>query len=320
MARKPRRKNKIPSIRKLKKYGIIAINVVILLVGITWYAFQPQARKQEVNRLVSIYAENRKNISLIELASDIWTLYYGKNLVPCDVMPGEQPLFGGIPTTEQNLAVRTLQNDAYWVGYSEERRAPVWCAYRLFSPPKNAKASERPGQFMVDDRTIAKVTSDHYTGSGFDRGHMAPNNAIAICYGEKAQQQTFLMSNIVPQRHDLNAGLWKTLESKELYAYAPRCKEIWIITGPIYPKKIVRTMPSGIPIPDAFYKIIVDQVDNQLRALAFIFEHNADKNKPLDHFLASIDEIEERTGFDFFNELPAEVQDSLEAQKLGSIW
>jgi len=42
------------------------------------------------------------------------------------------------------------------------------------------------------------VTSHDYTGSGYNRGHCAPNYAIAVCYGAQAQLETFLMSNILP--------------------------------------------------------------------------------------------------------------------------
>ena len=48
--------------------------------------------------------------------------------------------------------------------------------------------------------------------SGYDRGHMAPNYAIDTVFGERAHKQTFLMSNIVPQRPELNQGPWKEIE------------------------------------------------------------------------------------------------------------
>ncbi len=56
----------------------------------------------------------------------------------------------------------------------------------------------------MDTLTIAKVTHNDYTHSGYDRGHMAPNYAIATRYGQEAQKETFLMSNIVPQLGNLN--------------------------------------------------------------------------------------------------------------------
>ncbi|MCC5024847.1 MAG: hypothetical protein J6386_19555 [Candidatus Synoicihabitans palmerolidicus] len=38
-------------------------------------------------------------------------------------------------------------------------------------------AGERPERFEVDRRTLARIDSDSYTGSGYDRGHLALNYA-----------------------------------------------------------------------------------------------------------------------------------------------
>ena len=132
--------------------------------------------------------------------------------------------------------------------------------------------------------------------------------------------QTFLMSNVVPQRHAFNAGIWKSLEMKEINTLAPRCQSIWIITGPIYPPVITRVLPSGIPVPEAFYKIILDEIDGRLRAMAFIIDHDQEEEMELSDCLVSIDEIEKRTGLDFFTGFPETVQTALEGNTNTKIW
>ncbi|HOG51970.1 MAG TPA: DNA/RNA non-specific endonuclease, partial [Lentisphaeria bacterium] len=160
----------------------------------------------------------------------------------------------------------------------------------------------------------------HYTGSGFDRGHLAPNFGIGRCYGPDAQQETFLMSNIVPQRHDLNAGVWKKLELREAINYTGRFQEIWVITGPIFNPELIRELPSGIPIPESFYKIVVDERCGRLRAIAFHFQHDAPALSSLDQALCTIDKLEALTGLDFFPELPSAVQEELERRQPASAW
>lgn len=133
----------------------------------------------------------------------------------------ERPcLYGGLPKALSSSAeFKVLKNKGYTVGYSEKHKDPVWAAYRLFrvdNPPK----LPRPGQFAVDERTEAHVGPGAYARSGYDRGHMAPNHAIATRYGQEAQLETFLMSNVCPQRPDLNRRVWQSLEAIEADDYA----------------------------------------------------------------------------------------------------
>jgi len=81
--------------------------------------------------------------------------------------------------------------------------------------------------FRPDDALPAeayKVRPNDYTGSGYDRGHIAPS-ADRTC-NEADNSATFLMSNMMPQVPELNRGVWGDLkeycrelvqEGKELY-------------------------------------------------------------------------------------------------------
>lgn len=316
----PKKKNskktlKTINLRWLWKYAaalLIVVAVVIL------YACQPPVKRQEIKRLGAVCFHDNASVGICDVVLDIWTLCFGRSLIPCDVQPEPLPVFGGVPRSQTPLNI--LQNDAYWVGYSEEKRTPLWAAYRLIDAPPAVTTIERAESFLPDFRTTARITSDFYTNSGYDRGHLASNYSIAKCYGDAAQKQTFLMSNIVPQRHAINAGIWKSLEMKEIDSYAPRCKTIWIIAGPIYPTVAARIMPSGLPVPEAFFKIILDDMEGRLRAMAFIFPHDMEKGGNLNDCLVSIDEIEQRTGLDFFSELPEDVQTALESTASSKIW
>jgi len=210
-----------------------------------------------------------------------------------------------------------LLNDGFIVGYSNARMDPLWVCYRLFRVV-NPSAGERPRKFKVDMRTLAQVSHDDYTNSGYDRGHMAPNYAIATRYGREAQLQTFLMSNVCPQTPGLNRGLWKHLE-KEAREYANDLDEIWVITGPIFDADIER-LPSNVEIPDKFYKILVDEFGGSLRMLAFIMPQDVPSSSTLDDFLVSVDKIEKLTGLDFLWPLDDELEAKLEAYTETVLW
>jgi endonuclease G, mitochondrial len=215
--------------------------------------------------------------------------------------------------------IQLLQNIGYVSGYDEIRKNPAWVCYQIFKD-EIEKGPKRPSRFRVDSRTKSKVSHDDYTHSGYDRGHMAPNYAIALRYGVEAQNQTFLMSNIVPQSPDLNQGPWRELEEAIGLHYANDYGEVWVITGPIYDSS-VEVLKSGVEIPDAFYKIVIDQLsDGQWRALAFIMPQTIDRKANFPNYLESIDEIERVSGFDFMSEFDDGLEARLESQKSVRVW
>jgi len=233
---------------------------------------------------------------------------------------GQKYYYAGQPRTASGFsgAIRILKKNGFAVGYCEERKNPAWVCYKVFMSERR-DTPERPSRFDTDDRTRARVTHDDYTGSGYDRGHMAPNYAIAICYGEEGQHDTFQMSNIIPQTPNLNRRVWKHLEQEVAKDYVEKYGEIWVITGPIYDDAI-EMLDSGVQIPDACYKILIDEDDDELRVLAFIMGQDVSGRESLNSFLVSVDEIEDWTGLDFLSDLPDELEDEIERRAERRIW
>ena len=127
------------------------------------------------------------------------------------------------------------------------------------------------------------------------------------------------MSNICPQRHALNAGVWKQLEHRIATNYAGRFGEVWVLAGPVFgarPEKLRRR----VAVPEAFYMIVVDESGGRVRAEAFLFPQETGADARMDDYLASIDAIEQRTGLDFLAELPDETESALEARRVERAW
>jgi endonuclease G len=224
--------------------------------------------------------------------------------------------YAGFPRSKKRLKI--LKNQGYVVGYSEKLRDPIWVAYRVFDV-KKLESGKRPSRFRVDSRTRSKVSHDDYTGSGFDRGHMAPNYAIATRFGTEGQRETFLMSNIIPQTPKVNQQIWRELEMWVAKRYGRYLEEVWVVTGPIFTPPI-RRLSSGVAIPSAYYKIIVDEKDGGVRALAFLIKADCSPLTRLKTRLVSIDEIEKDTGLDFFPEMSSVEQQALEATPAKRLW
>ncbi len=290
-----------------------------------WYLFQTPERKEEVSRLVGNWIEGRKNVTAFEVAWDLWQFYGSEDFVAGGrgALTGNHSemqalLYGGVLPESQRKAVRVLGNAGYVVGYSEAMGNPLWAAYRSFDV-KTLEAPKRPEAFRADGRTVARVEPGDYSRSGYDRGHLAPNYAIATRYGRAAQEETFLMSNIVPQKHALNAGPWRRLEEKIATSYAARFGEVWVMAGPVFgenPKRLARK----VAVPEAFFMIVVDESEGQVRAQAFVFPQEAEEGDALEKFVTSIDEVEARTGLDFLSVLPDEAEAALEARRVARVW
>ena len=224
--------------------------------------------------------------------------------------------FAGMPSGGHRLNV--LKNDGYIVGYDEARQNPAWVAY-LLEYEANADTVKRPHGFKTDLRTSAKVAHQDYTNTGYDRGHMAPNYAIGRSHGAKAQIETFLMSNIVPQMPELNRGPWKELEQRIANDYLERFNELWIITGPIYSEQSQR-LAAGVVVPSSFFKILVDVVESgSVRVMAFEMPQQVGDDG-LRAWLTSVDAIESKTGLDFLSLLDDTIEAKLEASKPSRLW
>ena len=306
-----------------RKVAALSFGVVALCVVFTfgWFLFQPHDRKQQIARLVANSQQPHKHIRTTEVLWDIWTLYFYRPFVQTNVHPGEGIVFAGEPErTSFPHELRTLHNDAYTVGYCDDLCDPAWVCYRVFDV-QNRVPPKRPEGFSEDTRTAARVESGDYIGSGYDRGHMAPNYAIGTRFGVEAQEQTFLMSNVCPQRHRLNAGLWKDLETKIVDNYTGRYGQIWVIDGPVFGSEDrLQHLRGKVSVPPAFYMIIVQQHEGGVRAEAFVIDQEAPSQGSLDGYLTTIGDIEHQTGLSFFPKLEKQAQAQLEEQKSGAVW
>lgn len=223
-------------------------------------------------------------------------------------------------------AIAILDNPGFRVGYSERHRQPLWVAFRARSVEGLPRIGERPRYFSPDKRLKRPVTSwDYVPAEGetvYTRGHMAPNYLIGKLHGREGQLATFLLSNVSPQTRRLNSLAWQRLEEAEVDIIAPAFEQLWVLTGPVFgdaPPELKRS--TGIPVPEAFWRIWLDVLpDGSPRVLAFIVPQEACGTEPLSQFLATVDEIEARTGLDFYAPLDDAVEDALERSRDTDGW
>ncbi len=221
-----------------------------------------------------------------------------------------------------NTFTRVFRNSHFMIGYSDYRGNPLWVSYVLTPIPKDAKRLKRPGSFYKDWRNITQIEHSDYTHSGYDRGHMAPNYAISRLYGKSAQMNTFYMTNITPQKPNLNRKLWQRLEEAEVKEFTKYFDQVWVFTGPIFDEnKETLKHSKYVEIPDAFFKIYIGVSDNKkAQTLAFIMPQNAKGNESFMKFVTSIDEVEKQTGLDFLSQIEDTLEDKLEGIQNTQQW
>lgn len=273
-------------------------------------------------------------LAIVAIAGLVWRLFFHEGRAPIVSGPeatsivksadghayGDRYYYAGMPRPAGYPdPIKPLTNIGYVAGYDEKRKEPAWVCYALFSAKPQQALKRSTLEFEPDRRTRSRVESGMYSRTGYDRGHMAPNRAIALCYGQDAQRQTFLMSNIIPQLHTLNAGLWEHLEAREVQNYAPYLAAVWVVTGPVLGPKPHR-LKSGIAIPVACYKILVDEYKGQPRMLAFIMPQTAPETDSLSKYLTSVDQVAKETGVDFFADLPDDLENQIEVQVAKQMW
>ena len=222
-----------------------------------------------------------------------------------------------IPSMPKGEQGQVIQRTGYTLAYDKKTKTPQWVAWELTKEETKGN-HERTDKFLPDPNVEgAKVVTTDYTGSGYDRGHMAP--AGDMKWSKKAMEESFYMSNICPQIHHLNTGDWNELEANTR-KWARRYGSVYVTCGPIY-NGSRRTQYIGknrVKVPDAFFKVILIQSPKKTCALGFFFENEAGQ-RPLNEYLVSVDYLEQTTGIDFFPALPDELENVLEAETHNSL-
>lgn len=218
-----------------------------------------------------------------------------------------------IPARLKDTPELLLQRRGYTVSYNRDLKIPNWVAWEL-TPEKLVERESRTDKFLPDpDLPEAEaVTTDDYKGASMDRGHMCP--AGDNRWHWKAMQESFYMTNICPQDHNLNRGDWKELE-EACRRWAQKEGRIYIVCGPILYKQKHRTIGKQhkVTVPEAFFKVVLCADSRPPRAIGFIYK-NASGNRPLNSYVNSVDEVERITGIDFFPALPDKIEKKVEVE------
>lgn len=195
--------------------------------------------------------------------------------------------------------------------------------------------------FQADPEIPADYRTEltDYRGSGYDRGHICASED-RIC-SMNVNGQTFFLSNMHPQINSFNAAVWATMESRvrtwrdavvnnggTMYI----CKGGTIgdvnINGKRQTGVLDKNPSTGrsneglrMPVPKYFFMAILKRTTAGVyQAMAFWAEHKPDNSKDLTPYMISVNELESRTGYDFFCNLPDKIEESVEGMVNSEEW
>ena len=209
-----------------------------------------------------------------------------------------------------------VEHTGYTVSFNSDWNIPNWVAYALTK--EEVGGNEPRAQHFLPDPEIRNCpTHDDYRNSGFDCGHMAP--AGDMKWSEKAMKESFYLSNICPQNHNLNSGDWRFLE-EHLRKMAIQYDTVYIVCGPVVsanPKTI--GAEHTVTVPNAFFKAVLRKNKGSWSAIGFLFANEAG-HKNLSTYAMSIEDLQIVTDLDFFYNLPDKIEEEVEATYSLSDW
>ena len=151
--------------------------------------------------------------------------------------------------------VTILCHKRYVVGYSTERKAPLWTAEVLTAAQVAAATGVRSNNFRPNPAIPRnqQATIADFIGTGDDRGHMVPFEDLADDL--EAADEGFYLTNIVAQVAQNNRGIWNALEGRTR-KLATAKGQIYIVTGPIFDGTPAK-LKSGAQIPTRLWKMVL---------------------------------------------------------------
>jgi endonuclease G len=263
-------------------------------------------------------------------ADHVWTFTVVAAGAPAPHPPTVHLAFGNPSNAVADLQQGNnflMEKPSFSLSYNKDKGTPNWVSWHL----ENDWTGNLPRNdtFRADPAVSPdwyRVQSTDYFASGFDRGHMTPNADRDNPASIPLNQETFLMSNMVPQAPNNNQGPWADLENF-LRTQLP-ANEVYIVAGPAGvggsgDNGSANTIANGhVTVPAYTWKVAlvlplgdndVSRVNASTRVIAVIMPNDNSINSDWHTYLTTVNAVEALTGYDFFANVPDIVENSIEA-------
>lgn len=223
----------------------------------------------------------------------------------------------------------------YSVEQDTELRHPRWVAFTFDVSTSQDRNVGRTGSFTSDPSIPINWQSNNFDfGSGgydgIDRGHLCASEDRQ--YSETANAQTFYFTNMSPQYSAFNQKIWASLEHIVQTwgrTYTNPTDTLFVTKGGTISTGMTINEPGVNVMPKYYYMALLSKKYNtankqyQYKAIAFWLEHKkAAYPTPYNfkQFAITINELESKTGIDFFCNLPDKLEEIVENKLDTSAW
>lgn len=205
-----------------------------------------------------------------------------------------------------------LEKPSYALSYNCKTGIPNWVSWQLNRSWLGSV--DRSDDFRSEPdlpNGCYAVRPTDYRKTGYDRGHLAPS-------GDRTKRKsdnsaTFVMTNMMPQSPSNNREVWRELEeySRDLVSQG---KELYIVAGGEGKDKAIAN--GQVVVPKYTWKVILvlDNGNVEETIAVRMPNNNTIARTDWKDYIVSVDEIEKKTGLDFFSAVPKLIQTKIEAK------
>jgi len=202
-------------------------------------------------------------------------------------------LYAGV-SAQDTMEIVKIEHTFYTSYFSPSEHIPIFVNYTLKGSMLSCATKIKRTNKFKPDPTHPEFTSlnSDYTRSGYDRGHnmSAQDNACDAT----GMDECFYFSNMTPQPHFFNAGVWETLEKQER-AEATQFGTVIVTVGSL--GKAGTIGKDSVVVPRYMWKVIY--IPSTKKYQCYLFPDSDDAKAPLTQYVTTLDEIQLHAGITF---------------------
>ena len=220
--------------------------------------------------------------------------------------------------------------------YDSDIYHSLWVAYPIskLHTPGGGSRKDDWGRMDPNIPSSKQVYLKSSFNGNYDRGHLCP---AATRFHPNTTENCQLLSiptNMSPQLSGLNQEKWAQIEG-QVRSWGSGCDTLYVVTGAVF-----RTVGGNesvsyaygksdsskqVAVPNYYYKALLQrrgtEANSTYQAMALWVPHKATNNDvPTSQFVITIDELEKRTGIDFFHNLDDATEQAVEQKVDSNFW